>query len=423
MYCVSIDATSCSCHDSTDIFPQRHPSVPAFPSQAGTTPSAPINKYRPINRTRSESDMSSASPPSDCSSSCESLNDIFSARDSIISDVSDASIPTYYESTIKCPEYSTLEEPLPSYVPTLESFGLCLVKLEFLTPYKSNSRAKWEPMMLELNSTQLILRELNCSRTLKNLVVGLFQARNGPQDKSHSHMCKNLGKFYDELKHNQMLFEPVSNRAEASSVLNRYGGDIACKLALHSSMVGVAPNAQEHVDKDSITLIPYKNTLRLRAEMYQMLVQTWSFAAMVKWCEELVVARDLCHNFDGSLAKRRTLPDYGVFQALNQNNLQDEETTNSVVINNFSFYVDGRYNMTEMSMINACLPKLKSYDNWSNLVLSNVEALKIHPTEGNIYVNYLKLNAAAAKFKPQEGPCRQFSIKSEGLVSLSPGYV
>lgn len=205
------------------------------------------------------------------------------------------------------PEYTPPQEELPNYQPSLQYYGLCLTKTEFLTPYHANPRRSWKPVILELNSTQLNFYDLNCSSHLKNLIISLYGEQNQLDDlainlnndyqqrKSASDIVieqlddlfagdaygglnlgeiseelahfktsasdkvmkkwgnyktnksfKHLSSYYKEMKNNLMLMEPTSNYEEYRySQLYKYRSDLINSYTLDNLKVGEAPSLNQ----------------------------------------------------------------------------------------------------------------------------------------------------------------------------------
>lgn len=361
-------------------------------------------------------------------SSIDDLSDILSGRFSISSADTDVSIPSYFESTSKCPEYTAPNDTLPSYTPTLESFGLCLIKPEFLTPYKSANKS-WEPVLLELNLTQLIVYELQCSKDLKNLITSLFKVRNnGDWEITDSFFdrlqktsgLKSLGKLHNLVKDNKMLFEPVHTRQEFLKVIHQYKCTESQRYTLNASRVGIAANMHEHPRDDPLTVIKYKNTLRLRVETLQALLLFWSFDSMVSWFSDLDAGKELSNNYRSqNMDGPKSLPNFTTYRNILALGIDDTiSTDHHIDINGYPLYISNNYNTTDLSFIKACLPRLNSYDKWPKLVLSNFDQFECSNINNNLFLDYSKLTNKNPTNPNQLVKCRAFAIEQEGLVSV-----
>lgn len=254
---------------------------------------------------------------------------------------------------VKPPKYRQSSEELPSYKPSLEFYGLALLKTEFITPYaRNNSGRSWQPVGLELNSTQLRIYNLTVDKKMQDLIVALYREVNylkdhieaykvevskseelldvedshdedaysgrhlNKQEESRSRRMKrsffrkkatkalkNLCTYYSQLKHNRMLFEPVSSREQFSDFKANYVDSLIASYTLSNLSVGEAPslkhlltpNFKEEKNKmnNFYSLVNYSNTLRLRIEMKQILLQFWSFYGMIHWFRHLKIGCDL----------------------------------------------------------------------------------------------------------------------------------
>lgn len=267
------------------------------------------------------------------------------------------------------PHYETPEELLPTYEPTHSFFGVTLLKTEFITPYQNNIGDRgWKPVILELNLTQLNMYELAVDKKCTELILSLYNESNSLEEllesvlsqfkpkirdeddvdaysvpdmdahqqyqikhsyldriknkKKHSKQTKslsNIDKYYDILKDNQMLFEPCSSQEKWGQFKEKYRGRLIRSYTLANLRAGEAPNLRHLIsqlfqDTDGTeippsTLIKYKNTLRVRLEYRQVLLQFWSFTAMTNWYRALEIGHDLSMPLEERTSgKLKTIP-------------------------------------------------------------------------------------------------------------------
>ncbi|KAK6197573.1 uncharacterized protein RJT21DRAFT_142267 [Scheffersomyces amazonensis] len=127
--------------------------------------------------------------------------------------------------------------------------------------------------------------------------------------KSFKHSSSSdLESFYSTISDNQFLFEPTDSSSEETykQFKSKYQGKLIHSYTLSNLGIGKAPSFEQlmiHKDdavflehfnfKKYQNLIKYKNTLRLRIEYKQLLLQMWSFDGMLKWFRSLTVGKDL----------------------------------------------------------------------------------------------------------------------------------
>lgn len=281
-------------------------------------------------------------------------------------------VPGYYdqENSEGLPIYTAPSEPLPQYEPSLEYFGLSLIKTEFSSPYHyNNGNRSWKPVLLEINSTQLNIYDLKVEKKVLELIMALYNDSNQLNDvmqivqnekmnndgdddldemwndayqgevddlkqststkwKSLWHkskyskvLNKNISQYYDLIKENRMLFEPTRSATEYSIFKTKFQGNQIASYTLNNMYVGEAPSLnhlvssmykedKSHINKHNIsTLVKYKNTLRVRIELKQMLLQFWSFYGMLHWFRALSIAKDLSSPLENrSVTKLKSIP-------------------------------------------------------------------------------------------------------------------
>lgn len=281
-------------------------------------------------------------------------------------------VPGYYdqENSEGLPIYTAPSEPLPQYEPSLEYFGLSLIKTEFSSPYHyNNGNRSWRPALLEINSTQLNIYDLKVEKKVLELIVALYNDSNQLNDvmqivqnekmnndgdddldemwndayqgevddlkqststkwKSLWHkskyskvLNKSISQYYDLIKENRMLFEPTRSATEYSIFKTKFQGNQIASYTLNNMYVGEAPSLnhlvssmykedKSHINKHNIsTLVKYKNTLRVRIELKQMLLQFWSFYGMLHWFRALSIAKDLSSPLENrSVTKLKSIP-------------------------------------------------------------------------------------------------------------------
>lgn len=357
------------------------------------------------------------------------------SRASISTDMSDASIPSYIESTTKCPQYTAPTEDLPGYKPTIEYFGLCLHQLELLNPYKLNNSPNWEPVLIEINSTQLVIYELQCDKSLKRLISALYKLMN-ESDRAKVYTTKfhelklqlalkPLSKHYELLKDNNLLFEPTTDRNRFDQVKKLLNAVPKSKYTLNNSKFGVAPHMDSGTDV-SLNPLKYDNTIRIRVEMHQMLLQFWSFHSMINWFRNLIVGKDLCTNFNinKSLSKFKMIPTMESMEDLQL--LQTIATKGDVIsasptvsLQGYQFYIKNTFSDIETKLIKSSLPVLQTFDKWTHLVLSDYRQFDTVIHNNNLFINYGKLKRKPSTKMPSNVQCRLFSIEQEGLVSIT----
>lgn len=114
------------------------------------------------------------------------------------------------------------------------------------------------------------------------------------------HLIKN---YYEELKDNQFLFEPISSIEEYENFSKKYRGTLLHCYSLANLQVGEAPSLNQLIsamykeenngNANNSSLVKYKNTLRLRIEYKQVLLQFWSFYGMINWFRNFTIGKDL----------------------------------------------------------------------------------------------------------------------------------
>lgn len=341
---------------------------------------------------------------------------ISSNSTSLASSSSISKLPHYSKDDL--PHYSESQESLPDYAPSTELFGLALVKTEFVTPYKLNSKRSWQPMLLEQNSNQLILYKINLTTAFKSTITSLFKycnkidLENGLKDKIEnmkiSKDLNNLKKYHHELQDNKLLFEPITSRDCFNKLLTKYKGEVHQLYTLNRMKVGKAPVMTG--GSNTFTNVKYENILRLRLELNQLCLQFWSFNAMVEWFWCLNVGRDLCGEFD-EMPKLKSIP-RNLHHVLDYDG--DGKTIDSqLMIGELQYYIKVK---NDKPFIDGCLPELNSYDKWSNTTVSNYKNLPLNDIDDNLFVNFSKLSYI---LNTTGGNCRYFAIQQEGLVSVS----
>ncbi|CCG23207.1 hypothetical protein CORT_0D03660 [Candida orthopsilosis Co 90-125] len=112
-----------------------------------------------------------------------------------------------------------------------------------------------------------------------------------------------ISNYYDTLKDNRMLFEPSSGDVKGTT-FEKFKGSLLHSYSLAHLQVGEAPSLNQLIsamykeDHSSSTsnissLVKYKNSLRLRIEYKQILLQFWSFHGMISWFRNLSIGKDL----------------------------------------------------------------------------------------------------------------------------------
>ncbi|KAI5968328.1 hypothetical protein CANMA_002544 [Candida margitis] len=112
-----------------------------------------------------------------------------------------------------------------------------------------------------------------------------------------------ISNYYNILKDNQLLFEPSSADIKGTT-FEKFKGSLLHSYSLAHLQVGEAPSLnqlisamykEDHTSSTSNTssLVKYKNSLRLRIEYKQVLLQFWSFHGMISWFRNLSIGKDL----------------------------------------------------------------------------------------------------------------------------------
>lgn len=230
------------------------------------------------------------------------------------------------------------------------------MKTEFLTPYHYNTGKRgWTPVFLEINSTEINFYSLNVDKKFAGVLESLFVEANllhdlaahirdhrlkkeglgleevdlfgedpygaafhpeeyhqSPSDRfrlkfqkaKNGAAARFLPKFYGHLKDNGFLFEPTSDPIVSAQFRAQYGGQLIHSYTLAGCVVGEAPSLNQVISamyketladalQSSSTLVKYKNVLRLRVELKQILLQFWSFYGMVHWYRLILIGCDL----------------------------------------------------------------------------------------------------------------------------------
>lgn len=284
--------------------------------------------------------------------------------------------PEYVE--VLPPQYQVDNSQPPSYKPSLSFYGITLMKTEFTSPYHINNKKRsWTPVVLELNSTQLIVYSLNVEKKLYDLLLALYHEENSLQElvdklckdrpdndfndytsedpdmfagdaygadfgmnngslllKSKSTLIrdkflkKKLNKrishdfnhYFDLLKDNQMLFEPITSTMEYETFSAKYRGEKLHCWTLQNLSAGEAPSLNQVISslykEDNLykkqnlsTLVKYSNVLRVRIEIRQVLFQFWSFHGMIHWYQNLNIGKDLSTTLeDRQFSRLKTIP-------------------------------------------------------------------------------------------------------------------
>ncbi|CAK9436925.1 uncharacterized protein LODBEIA_P14390 [Lodderomyces beijingensis] len=128
--------------------------------------------------------------------------------------------------------------------------------------------------------------------------------RNKLKSQKNQKIMNQLKNYYPQLKNNQFLFEPSSIPKEHTN-LDKYKGMLIHSYSLSNLQIGEAPSLNQLISAmykedqaessmaNNSSLVKYKNTLRLRIEYKQILLQFWSFHSMVTWFRNLTIGRDL----------------------------------------------------------------------------------------------------------------------------------
>ncbi|CUM68043.1 uncharacterized protein PRCAT00005758001 [Priceomyces carsonii] len=263
------------------------------------------------------------------------------------------------------------DEQLPGYAPSVGFYGMALMKTEFKTPYHYNDgKRSWKPILLEINSTQLNIYHLDVDKKLETLIIALYNELNQLNDLAQNIteqrrllgdsslmdadfltddayggstqnsfrlsmtdslkskwqkskflllLDKALPLYYSILKENRMLFEPTNSSEEFKKF--KFKGPLMHSYTLSNLAVGEAPSLNHLIsamykedyiaglDRNMATLVKYKNVLRVRVELKQLLFQFWSFYGMLHWFRNLVIGKDLALPVDErKISKMKTIP-------------------------------------------------------------------------------------------------------------------
>ncbi|KAG7195043.1 uncharacterized protein KQ657_004156 [Scheffersomyces spartinae] len=135
--------------------------------------------------------------------------------------------------------------------------------------------------------------------------------------KHHAQLNK-LDMFYkSDLSDNKLLLEPTLDRSRFEKFQKDYTLKLIGSFTFHQMALGIAPNIHSckmtdnatHNLIDSITHVKYTNTLRIRLETRQALIQCWSFHALVQWYRAFIVGRDLASPIETrALSKFKSIP-------------------------------------------------------------------------------------------------------------------
>ncbi|KAG5420567.1 hypothetical protein I9W82_002448 [Candida metapsilosis] len=112
-----------------------------------------------------------------------------------------------------------------------------------------------------------------------------------------------ISSYYDILKDNQLLFEPSSGDISGTT-FEKFKGSLLHSYSLTHLQVGEAPSLNHLISamykedhslstSSMSALVKYKNTLRLRIEYKQVLLQFWSFHGMISWYRNLSIGQNL----------------------------------------------------------------------------------------------------------------------------------
>ncbi|CAN3374541.1 hypothetical protein DIRU0_D19614 [Diutina rugosa] len=237
----------------------------------------------------------------------------------------------------RLPAYSPPQEQLPAYSPTVQYYSMALIQEEFTTPVHMACNQRWQPMMVELNSTQLNLYSLGCDKKLRQTIVDSYKEVNSLKEMMEEmkltmgtpkigKLFKSLNtskqvdisSIYDDIRDNRMLFEGSDSQAHFSAIKQRYQLKLENSYTLHELQVGEAMSMNQlasAMHKKEMrplrleTLLKYKNVLRLRVECSQLLMQLWSFHGVVAWYRLLVLGKDLAAPIESrELTRLKSLP-------------------------------------------------------------------------------------------------------------------
>lgn len=405
------------------------------------------------------------------------------------------------------PDYSRPNDSLPSYSPTLTYNGISLMKTEFISPYHANSSRNWQPVYLQLNSTQLKIYKIS-DKNLAKLIMLLYFENNGltklmkqvnsgrvdmdENDDAYQetmmslnlkskftfnqekNLTKLLGKYYHLIKNNQCLFEPgFSNDF-------KYRGELLHCYTLSNLSLGEAPSLNHLISAiykedqshyNLANLVKYKNVIRVRIEMQQILLQFWSFSAMINWYRNLLMGKDLSMPLENRLVSRiKSIPSRysrrnnellaataaaALYNDTHQEILRIQENLanipaekdsdsdsvftrrgsvstyastiedlSEISISGYKFFsCENHLTTLEKQYISNCIPDLNSYDSWCGKVLTISNYQEFLPRKmlsNDIFINYSSLPKLITNYKQQgrAGKCRQFLIHKAGLVSL-----
>lgn len=236
----------------------------------------------------------------------------------------------------KLPAYSPPQESLPPYLPTVQYYLMALIQEEFTTPVHMSGNQRWQPMMVELNLTQLNLYSLGCDKKLRQTIVDAYKQVNSLKEMMEEmkltgtpklgklfkllNLAKevDLSHVYDDIRDNRMLFEGLDLQAHFAAIKQRYQLKLEQLYTLHELQVGeamlmnqlaLAMHKKEMRPLHLETLLKYKNVLRLRVECLQILMQCWSFHGVVAWYRLLVLGKDLAAPIESrELTRLKLLP-------------------------------------------------------------------------------------------------------------------
>ncbi|OBA20969.1 hypothetical protein METBIDRAFT_42425 [Metschnikowia bicuspidata var. bicuspidata NRRL YB-4993] len=236
------------------------------------------------------------------------------------------------------------KDDIPAYTPSLQFYGIALLKMEFDTPWSDRSTLL-KPVVVELNSNQLNMYEFAADKTTVGVVGSLFKHQNyadasqeppaadytelyffdcdaygdSSAPEAPKPMFSKLRNCLDKKKTqrvlsaslspgmclNKLLLEPTSDRAVYDQFAAIYRGKLIHSYTLAHLNVGEAPcltlaryKEEKRHSANAMTLVNYRNTLRLRIEYTQLLLHFWSFHGMVHWFRNMSVGRDLASSID-----------------------------------------------------------------------------------------------------------------------------
>jgi hypothetical protein len=387
-----------------------------------------------------------------------------------------------------------------------------LIKTEFISPYHTNGSRGWKPVFVELNTTQLNIYELSDkkmsliistlftevnyikeapvvetgyrtttfdssseqgSRSRSSSFVSydddnsidemvehkLFNWKQNLKKMKHDKSLSHLPKYYLETRDNKLLFEP--------SIKNdfQYKGKLIGCYTLANMKVGLAASLNDYDGKhyNMINVVKYTNVLRLRIEYKQILLQFWSFSAMMSWYRNLVMGKDLAVPLESrSLTKFKTIPSSNTYSNLpilnNYMYCHDSSAEKSdsevesvfsrrgsvstagscdslcnertIEIQGLKLYLnDNEYTIVEKNYLLKCIPKLNSFDGWcgKQLTISNFpefmqqectafDDIILEPsTLPRLILSYDRAKRHKSSITPS---CRTFVIHQDGLISV-----